>query len=378
MPATISASSSDQITVASKHKPSSYIEYCLSRDFIRRALDAIQCDNQLKWSLLHIANFGVKDGRNSIPVSFAISQQLRASGYTQPILFHHDDLPTNNFTALFTGFDKLPDCENVFTFIIGRSFYQTCVPDGTLTFAFSSVFHCMSKVPRLLDSTTSIHSKRVPDDVRQLWRSAAQQDWLTILKARSQEMKVGAVLMISSVIQPSCNEDVQICELERDVFLLMRSNRVAPFDDTHPESVKRQDEAIRSFTLPCYRRTYDELIDKSVLEQAHLEIIFSEPHNVPNPLWQAHVEHSRFILEYIDIIRVAHSTYVKTALAPLCGDERQLKWVVDRYFEYLFDMICGLIMNDQRDKRPPEQGVIRQLAKDEVVCFMAVRKIARE
>lgn len=77
-----------------------------------------------------IADYGSSQGRNSLlPMRVAIEVLQARLGSDRSILVYHEDLPANDFNALFEVLDKDPqsyvlNAQNIFPCAIGRSFYE--------------------------------------------------------------------------------------------------------------------------------------------------------------------------------------------------------------------------------------------------------------
>ena len=91
---------------------------------------------------LLVADYGASQGRNSlVPLSAAIEAlRARPAGHG-PIAVVHTDLAENDFSSLFELVATDPDSyrqSDVFTYTVGRSFYDTLFPQSTVTLGWSS------------------------------------------------------------------------------------------------------------------------------------------------------------------------------------------------------------------------------------------------
>jgi hypothetical protein len=103
---------------------------------------------------LIVADYGSSQGRNSLgPLGAAIGVLRERAGADLPISVVHTDLPGNDFSALFQTVAADPDSylhgdANVFPYAIGRSFYESLFPPGSVTLGWSSwAVQWMSRVP---------------------------------------------------------------------------------------------------------------------------------------------------------------------------------------------------------------------------------------
>jgi hypothetical protein len=102
--------------------------------FIRQAIDVL--DVIPSSSPLIIADFGSAQGANSVCAMKSIIEYLQESQKDVRLpLVIHNDLPTNDWTALF---NILSDENSYFGLACGRSFYDQCLPSNSVTIAYSS------------------------------------------------------------------------------------------------------------------------------------------------------------------------------------------------------------------------------------------------
>jgi hypothetical protein len=93
---------------------------------------ALDADNQP----IVIADYGSSQGRNSLlPMRAAIEVIQARLGSERPIFVYHEDLPANDFNALFEVLGKDPqgyalNGPNIFPCAIGRSFYESVLPSN--------------------------------------------------------------------------------------------------------------------------------------------------------------------------------------------------------------------------------------------------------
>jgi hypothetical protein len=101
-----------------------------------------------------IADYGSSQGKNSLaPVGVAVKALRRRAGRERPICVFHVDLPSNDFSSLFEVAQSDPDSyilhePNVFPCAIGRSFYRSVLPPGSVDVAWSSyAAHWLRSIP---------------------------------------------------------------------------------------------------------------------------------------------------------------------------------------------------------------------------------------
>jgi hypothetical protein len=115
-----------------------------------RASEAISPDRKRG---IVVADYGSSQGRNSlVPMSVVIEKLRDRLGADAPISIFHTDLPSNDFTALFTTLEADPQSylngANVFAYAAGRSFYERLFPAEHVALGWSSIaVHWLSSVP---------------------------------------------------------------------------------------------------------------------------------------------------------------------------------------------------------------------------------------
>src|SRR3546814_3526569 len=104
--------------------------------------------------------YGCSQGRNSMAPMRAAIEALRVrTGEDRAVEVVHTDLPSNDFTSLFTTLDDDPGSylsgqSNVFPSDIGRSYFDTILPPSRVDLGWSSnAHHCVSRNP--LDVTSN-------------------------------------------------------------------------------------------------------------------------------------------------------------------------------------------------------------------------------
>jgi hypothetical protein len=151
---------------------------------------------------LIVADYGSSQGRNSLgPLSAAIGVLRERAGAARPISVVHTDLPGNDFSALFETVAADPDSylggdANIFPYAIGRSFYESLFPRGSVTLGWSSwAAQWMSRVPAAVPDHIH-HSHSAVASVRADYARQGAVDWKTFLTLRGRELRPGGRLVI--------------------------------------------------------------------------------------------------------------------------------------------------------------------------------------
>jgi hypothetical protein len=125
----------------------------------------------------------------------------------RPILVFHVDLPSNDFTSLFEVADADPDSytldePNVFPCAIGRSFYKSVLPPGSVDLAWSSfAAHWLSNTPTYIPGHFA--SFRSEGDVLAAFHHQSARDWEAFLTLRALELRPGGRFV---VLQVTCDD----------------------------------------------------------------------------------------------------------------------------------------------------------------------------
>ena len=156
-----------------------------------------------------IADYGSSQGKNSLaPMRKAIEVLRTRLGPDRPILIYHEDLPANDFNALFEVLDKDPNSyalsePNVYSCAIGRSFYQSVLPPDHVHLAWSSYAAMwISRVPTQIPNHFFV--PRSTGEVRAAFEQQGGRDWESFLSLRANELRPGGRLVIAV---PGANED---------------------------------------------------------------------------------------------------------------------------------------------------------------------------
>ncbi len=151
---------------------------------------------------LIIADYGSSQGRNSLaPLGAAIGVLRERAGADRPLSVVHTDLPGNDFSALFQTIAAEPDSylrgdANIFPYAIGRSFYESLFPPGSVTLGWSSwAVQWMNRVPATVPDHIH-HSRSAVASVRVGYARQGAEDWQTFLALRGRELRPGGRLVI--------------------------------------------------------------------------------------------------------------------------------------------------------------------------------------
>jgi hypothetical protein len=150
---------------------------------------------------LVIADFGCAQGHNSMrQMALVLDGLAERAGRGRDVMVVHTDLPHSDFTSLFGTLNAAPESyrrgrDNVFSSVIGQSFYDRLLPAGSLVFGWSSfALHWMSALPRPLGA--HIWPVLAAADEQPVLAEIGARDWRNFLRARAQELAPGGQLLL--------------------------------------------------------------------------------------------------------------------------------------------------------------------------------------
>jgi len=214
---------------------------------------------------LNIADLGCSQGRNSMDPMRTIINTIRARDNQIPISILHNDLPSNDFTSLFSEVGASKDSylegqDNVFYTGLGRSYYQQLVPSSSLDVVVALVtLHWMPSIPNLGSEAWNAHHPKLSDEQKQEL-DAVQQDFLNqFLMARAEECASGSKLVLTMVSRDE----------RKDAFWGLLEAQDVAFQRLLSEGVITKDH-INKLNLTFYMRTIDQvqkLLDTSEIQE---------------------------------------------------------------------------------------------------------------
>ena len=175
--------------------------------FLEKAVESVEIEPD--GQSIVIADYGSSQGKNSmVPMQLAIRGLRRRIGPNRAISVFHVDQPSNDFGTLFAVLDGDPDRyvmgePNVFPAAIGRSFYQSVLPPGSVHLGWSSYAAVwLSEIPALIPGHFfPAHSKGI---VRSEFDRQGAKDWEAFLSLRAKELRPGGRLV---VVLPALADD---------------------------------------------------------------------------------------------------------------------------------------------------------------------------
>lgn len=279
---------------------------------------------------LVMVDYGSSQGRNSMRPMRAGTEVLRArAGSDRPIEVIHTDLPSNDFTSLFTMLSDDPDSylagqERIFVAAVGRSYFDPIISPGRVHLGWSSnAIHWMSRNPILVpDHGWAIFSASVA--AREAVESQLAEDWQRFLLARSSELRHGARLVCQFLGRGPDSHGFEwmsdafwqtVLDMERD--RLLTPNELLRL--TSPSAGRSAEQIGAPFRGGHF----------AGLSLNHVSLV-----EAPDPYWERYCEVSdaqQLGRAWADMMRAVHAPTIVAALAP----ERESGPLLDEFFDRL-------------------------------------------
>lgn len=235
-----------------------------------------------------LADYGCSQGGNSLlPMEVAIRTLRRRVPNDRPISVFHVDQPLNDFNCLAEVLSSHPCryslCQpNVFTNMIGKSFYEQVLPANSVHLGWSSYAAVwLSRVPALIPG--HIFPACATGEARAAFERQGAEDWETFLSLRAREMRPGGRLVVVLPTTPLRGNHTFLEFM--NVANAALEEMVADGSITAPER--------RKMVLLSYARRKDELLAPFTRDQQfhglRVEGYREEP--LPDPAWLDYQEH---------------------------------------------------------------------------------------
>ncbi len=294
----------------------------LSAEFIQEAIDALDVT-----SVDIIADFGSSHGANTIYAMKTIIDYLRKrkNSMKNPLVIHND-LPTNDWTSLFQRLIE----DNSYTGVaIGRSFYEQCLPNNSLSIGYSSTsLHWLSKKPCDVPNHCRIDSVE-PSKECQAFKHQSYLDYSQFLQHRSCELIPGGVLILTI---PCTNNQAKI-GLENIFELLYKCAELVPFTS----------QELLNFTFPIYGRWYNECVDENLFTQYSFQLIRSGLVSVGSPLFkqwkEEQITSDEFIRSTTLFVRSWSESILQQTLTNNGRKEEDIPIILNRFWALYEDKI---------------------------------------
>lgn len=152
-------------------------------------------------SVFVVADYASSEGQNSLePMRLVVETIRRRISDPIPITVVHNDQPANDFSSLFTLVTSseesyLQGTSNVFSYAVGRSFFEQVFPAHQVSLGWSSsAAMFLSSTPRVIPN--HFYSPCTTGDVHESFSNQARHDWERFLLHRATELRAGGRLVL--------------------------------------------------------------------------------------------------------------------------------------------------------------------------------------
>jgi hypothetical protein len=284
---------------------------------------------------LVIADYGSSQGRNSMaPMRAAIDAVRGRTEPGKPVEIVHTDLPSNDFTSLFTALGEpgsyLEAGDGIFPSAIGRTYFEQLFPPGRVHLGWNSWTmqwlngHSIPAPDHVFAGLSEVES------VRRALNEAQAQDWARFLSLRSRELRAGGMLLSAF---PG--------RADTTGWETLGGHLWGAILDTGRGGMLTEDEQAR-LTLPTSPRSLDQIQapfgSSSTFEGLrleHLEIV-----DVPDPDWPA-LERGGDAAAYATAKANMMRAWSAPTLTALLGEKTDRHAVVDEIYTRLAERVAA-------------------------------------
>lgn len=281
-----------------------------------------------------IADYGCATGGNSIALMKSAIQEIRHRvSNKMPVTVIHTDQVRNDYSSLFKLLHEsegsyIRNFENVYSYAIGRSFYEQLIPEQQVNIGWtSSSAQWLSRIPGPLNGYCWY--RRSMESMAPYFAEQARLDWSAFLQYRINELVTGGYL----IAMLRCDDENDKCGLDQ---MFDRSNSILQnMIDSHV----LQASEFERMVFPLYYRNMDEI--RSPLESGPIasliELNYCEMIVPPNPIWaqyQNDNDVSRFATESVNWYRAfSEGTILGVLNSNRSRDER--KGIINDFYSEL-------------------------------------------
>ena len=288
-----------------------------------------------------VVDYGCASGANSIAVIADAVRVVRRADPEPLVVAIHNDLPSNDFNALFANLQHREDSylrisgAPVLPMASPVSFYEAVVPPGSAHLGVSfSAAHWLRKEPVVPVSGSFLIADATGDDRAALARQA-DGDWTAFLARRAAELAPGALLFVQ-MIGTETSEAGDHVTASRLIHA-MRDVAEAMVDTTQLDI-----GAFHGFVFPTYMRTVDEAVDP--LDRADspvrgaFEVALAQVDRVTNPYYDAYRasgDAAAYAEQYVSFVRAFSESSLREGLFAPGSRDRSPDEALDAFYDEL-------------------------------------------
>jgi cyclopropane-fatty-acyl-phospholipid synthase len=288
---------------------------------------------------LTIVDYGCSEGANSIAAIREVLVAIRRQRQDSCVVAVHNDLPSNDFNALFRNLGERDDSYltvpggPILPMASARSFYDRVVPRATTTVGLSfSAAHWFRETP----------SASVPGSICAMDASGAAQvtlskqaddDWTRFLTMRASDLAPGGILFVQMIGTQVDADGTRHVTAER----LLRAMYEVATGMVEQGQLRR--DALDKFVFPTYMRTADEARaplerpDSPLATRFRADVVSVQ--RVPNPYLDAlrkHGDEQDYAKRYVAFVRAFTESTLRRALFEPGSDGEPMDGTADRFY----------------------------------------------
>ena len=285
-----------------------------------------------------VADYGASSGANSMVAVRTAVEAVRKQYASQPVAALHNDLPTNDWNALFHNVESSPDSyrsvdgPDVVSLASAISFFEPAAPASSVHLGMSfSAAHWLRTQPSVI-VPEGFYFCEATGDARRALTEQADRDWTAFLAARAADLAQGGRLLVQMVGTDSIG-NVTARKLARAMAEvageMARDGRLDP-------------DAVRRFILAAYARTVEEARAPYAAAAAPLHGTFTEVEcrtdAVPNPYftkWEADHDAQAYAKSYAMFVRGFAESSLREHLFVPGAKDGDVDGALDDYFARL-------------------------------------------
>lgn len=253
---------------------------------LRSIVEAIDLD--AAGAAFTVADYGAGTGATSVHSVRTVVTALRERTEELPALAIHNDVLTNDFTALFGNvggegsYLELPGGP-VYAAAAAGSFYSQVVPSGSVQLGMcSNAAHWYREQPRM-GLPGGMYFSDAEGDVRQALADQAAADWSDFLSARAAELAPAGRMFVAGIGRTEGPDGAELVSGAR----LLRAMWDVAVELSRDGMLDRA--TLDEYVFPAYCRSAEEAT-APVRERGKLagafELVSADIDEVPNPYWE--------------------------------------------------------------------------------------------
>jgi SAM dependent carboxyl methyltransferase len=253
-----------------------------------------------------VADYGASTGANSMAAVRSAIEAVRKRNAAQPVAALHNDLPTNDWNALFRNVESSPDSYRtvdgpaVISLASAISFFEPAAPSGAVHLGMSfSAAHWLRTQPSVV-VPEGFYFCEATGDARAALAEQADRDWTAFLAARAADLTSGGRLLVQ-MVGTDGGGNVTARKLARAMAEV--AGEMARDGQLDADAVKR-------YIIAAYARTVAEARAPYAAQGSPLHDSFTEiecrTDPVPNPYftkWEADHDATAYAKTYAAFVR---------------------------------------------------------------------------